>query len=1198
MTQLPSTNRIASTFEESDRNRLLRRLVLIGAVFVLIAGYGLANYQAAIDGPLRRTPYPSQWICAAGNHSHAGYLRKRFDLQGNVKHAWIKIAAADAFEISVNRNPLGRIYLWRPTRPFQNGTSEKGQVLLPQSPGLALNFPREYQWNGHDTWRVPSYIELTSALRQGKNVITIELESRLAPARASFTGEIVLHSGEVIPINSDESWLAEPAVPGPQLLDWTEVYYWDKQWRHAQVTNGPAASGYRSHPEEIFTRPFAGKWMRHPSAANRAEITYRANWEVDAPIADSIDEAWLRLLTNRPYELRINGKLARVASNNTNRIDSGEWQFDSRLAVDPTSKPELLDPDEVGSLFVGTRFESPRKGHRNLGEFRQPFSPKLTPFRYIRTYNRAQDPGVWDPKRTLAESRRTPETPDLFPDSPRPNSLKHDLSKGGYASYSIAPLLMPGKNQIEVRCLENSNANWPTQIAIDGGLTTKNKRSIPLVAEGKWLAASNHVVSKDPSAVATNEFQPVRVVGTASVSGAALPMMKYRSNVIVPDAFRQYLINAWLQIFIATIGVVALGLCFATAFKNAYGPAMRAISAFLLTASVVILNGAMLQWAWTERHEILWFLDGSMWRIIFAAAFCAAVFVAGLPALRTGLETIRSALSSWKQNKNADGKIEQGLLPSSPGRNRIGKLPESKIWFHLCIWVLLLGALLRGYKLDLQPLDDDEYASTQAILAILETGVPQFVAENVYYTRSPLFHYLTAAVAWPFGGDLWSLRLQSVFWSIATAWLAYLCGAKLLGSRWVGFLTMLLLCVHPFQIFTGHIIRFYQMQQFFALLTVYFFCRGFVSDQRQRYRVGALLAFLATVLSQEISVVLGPALVLGYVMFGRGLGWRKNVTLVLLSVSIMAIIAVDFIVFQNLCLTRTEGVSPTIQAAVKPHFWYPMNFLSLFIGYSRLHIVPSLFLLGGLPLLCRRSSQNAIAMLWFLISGIVLTNVLVTNVSLRYMYWLFPIWMLLCVEALRHIVVAVSQYDWKSHDFWLKQNPMSVCFGAVCVVCILSSWSLWRIPGSYELRILGDSTGAVRWVRTQKRPGDLVGITEPHTHCAFIESGKCDYDIAVPLLYDFAVMQDGILVDRNGGGEVVSSVDQLIEKISRGKRVWILLNREKFRSRGKNMRWEYPGARFETFIRKNFELKHRTYLWSVYLWDPARGHYQPFRLQQ
>ncbi len=1160
--------------------------------FVIVTGYAVARYQQTLSHPLRVTSYSSPWICAPGAPSHAGYFRKRFDLPGQVKHAWLKIVAADAFEVTVNRNPLGRIYLWRPTRPFQTGTSEKGQVLLPQDPAMALNFPREYQWDGHDTWRLPTYIDITSSFKQGKNIVAIEAESRLAPARVSFVGEIQMHDGSVIPIKSDETWLAETAIPGPQLVDWTELYYWDKQWRNAVMTEGPATHGYRSHPEQIYTKSFSGNWLRHPKASNHAAVVFKSQWNIEQPI----DEAWMRLMTNRGYEIRVNGTRVRVASTKAPDLDNGEWVFGRGVAHDPTTTPELLDPDEVGSTFVGNRFESPRKGHRNLEAFRNPFSPKLTPFRYIRTYNRAQAPGEWDPKRTLAESRRTPETPDLFPERPIPNALKHDLSTGGYLSYSVANLLRRGVNEIEVRCLDKSDAIWPTQIAIDGGAVTKTGKQIEFVSDHQWSVSANQVITSAASG-SVDEFEKVQVLGPVVESGKSLPSMQYRGNALSTQQFDKLLPQSLLKI--ATLTCLATFVILIVAFAMDRSRRLKTDSEFraddsatpmwfstcqmlfamLLTATVAIGAGLLLESAWVERHEVLWFLDGQMWRIIFPIAIGAALLVGILDTVgRLGFGTLREK-----------GHSVTGVLRD---------LPQTKLWFHMCIWVLLLGALLRGYKLDLQPLDDDEYASTQAILAILETGAPGFVPDDVYYTRSPFFHYLTAAIAWPLGGDLWSLRLQAVFWSVATAWLVYLCGSQLLKSRWVGFMAMFLLCIHPFEIFTGHVIRFYQMQQFFALLTVYCFCRGFVTDQLQRFRVATLIVFLIAVLSQEISVAIGPSLLLGYIVFAKDLGWKKNLTLALVSAVVIACIGLDFVVFKTLCLTRTEGVSPSIEAAVKPHFWYPMNMLSVFIGYSRLHVVPTFFFFAGLPLLWRERNRSTLALLAFLISGIVLTNLLVTNVSLRYMYWLFPIWILLCVDGMRLVLSTLVSVVYPVQE---HLNRYAITLGTCCAVCmvsIIASWSPWRIPGSYEMRILGDSTGAVRWVASQKRQGDKLAITEPHTHCAFLEGGKCDYDLALPLLYDFAVMRDGVLVDRNGGGEVISNVDQLIGEAAQGHRIWILLNREKFRTRGKNMRWEYPGARFEMFVRKNCELKHRTYLWSVYLWDPARGHFQPFALQE
>ncbi len=1166
-----------------SRRRISRRfhrsLIYLSAIatsFVLIAGYSLARYRDTERSPLRTTKYPENWIQTESNTAHTAYFRKRFDLTSQVRHAWIKIIGKDSFEITVNRNPLGRIYLWRPTRPFQNGSSEKGQVLLPQDPAMALNFPREYQWDGHDTWRLPTYVELTSSLQIGKNVITVEIESRGAPAKVAFVGQIELWDGRIIPIESDETWLAEPTPIGPQLLDWTELYYWDKDWRHAVLSEPPINQGFRSHPEELFSRPFTGSWLRHPQVDGRRPLIFRADWTIDAPI----DEAYLRVLTNRGYELFINNHRVRVASIRPPDLDNGNWVFGRGAAHDPTTKPELLDPDEVGSSFIGTRFESPRKADAQLGEFRRPFSPQLRPFLYIRTYNRAQDPGIFDPKRTLAESRRTPETPDLFPEKPRPNALKRDLSTGGYLGYSVANLLKVGKNRIELRCLGSGEANWQTQIAVDGSATLNDGTTIDFVQDENWKV----LVANEPLTE-----RPALAIGQASQAGQSLPRMQYRGVALSPESFSHILPVTLVQLTSVTVLSLASILCVAWLMSNGdplqhhdwrlVHATTRTLTAMLLTATVTIGTGLLLECSWTERHEILWFMDGTAWSYVFPFAFWMALAV-GL------IDTVgRMGLTRTRERARI---ISQGIRD----------LPHSRIWFHLVLWGLLLGALVRGYKLDLQPLDDDEYASTQAVLAIMETGAPGFVPEDVFYTRSPFYHYVTAMVALPFGSNLWSFRLQSVAWGVGTAWLVYLCGSHLLGSRWVGFFGMLLVCLHPFEIFTGHVIRFYQMQQFFALLTIYCFCRGFVSDQSQRYRVATLIVFLVAVLSQEITVAMGPILVLGYILFAKDLGWSKNITLVIVSVVVVMFIGLDFIVFKTLCLTRTEGVSPSIEAAVKPHFWYPMNLFSMFIGYSRLHVVASFFFFAGLPLIWKEGNRNTLAFVAFLGLGILFTNVLVTNVSLRYMYWLFPVWMLLCIDMMRLLLsTLVSMVYPPERHLNRYVTSVSICF-AICFLAILLSWSPWRIPGSYELRILGDSTGAMRWVRSQKRPGDRIAVTEPHTHCAFLEGGKCDYDIALPLLYDFAVMRDGILVDRNGGGEVVSSVDQLLRKFSEGERVWVLLNREKFRTRGKNMRWEYPGARFEQFIRQNCELKHRSYLWSVYLWDPARGHYRPFRLQE
>lgn len=1138
--------------------------------FFVLASYALSAWCATSRHPFRPLELQGKWIRAAGTESRAGYFRKRFDVTSEVRHAWIVIASTGGAEVSVNRNPMGRAYLWRPTRPYQSGTSERGQMLSTQDPALALNFPREYQWSGHDNWRLPFYVDLTPSFQLGKNVVCVEIESRSLPARVSFHGAIELWTGQVIPIRSDASWVGEPMPLGPQTLDWTETLYWDKEWRTAIETTGPTTRAQRIVPEPIYASHFAGEWLRHPLSKPEDPVCFRKTWEIQEPV----DEAWFRVLTNRRFEVYINDQRVAVPSTPAADQDNGEWILGKSAAMDPIVNPELLDPDEVGSLFVGDAFESPRKADPSLEEFISEAPMHNMPFQYERTTNRSEPAGVYDPERTLAESRRTPSKPDYMPERPVPNALKRDRSAGGFFGYSIAPLLHLGKNTIEIRCVAKSDSNWSASVAIDGGVTTRDGAlSLPFHG-ADWEA----MILRDGDA-----WYPVRSDGPVDYPAKALPKFHYRGIAHPAGEIDRWLFVSMLWIA-GGLAVLLPGALLAVAFSSSQP--MRALVATreilvcgLFIACVSILTTMLVAMSWKERDENIWFESGVAWRIAVWSLVAAVAWVVVVDVIG---RLSRAELRSWTRG------ISQFIVD----------LPNSPYWGFLVFWVALLCVFTRAYKLDLQPLDDDEYASTQAVLAILETGAPAFVAEDVYYTRSPMFHYLAAALAWPFGGDLWSLRWQSVGWSLATVWLTYVCGARLIGSKWVGWMAMFLMTIHPLEIFTGHVIRFYQMQQFFALFTVYLFSKGFVTEQSQGYRIATIVAFASAVLSQEITAAMAVPMLFCYIVFAKDLGWRNNLQLVVVTGLAGAVIVLDFLAFQTLCLTRTEGVSPTVEATVKPHFWQPMNFFSLLIGYSRLHVVLSAFLLLGTPLLWRERNRNTLALLAFLVSGVVMTNLLVTNASLRYMYWLFPMWCLLSVECIRQLLSQGVSLVYPPQQHLNRYVSTVMVSSALIAVGCLLSFSPWRMIDSYEMTILGDSTGCVRWVHAQMRPGDRIAISEPHTHTAFLEHGVIDYDISIPLLYDFAVMRDGHLIDRNGGGRLISSLDAMKHEFAKDGRVWILVNREKFRTRGKNLRWEYPGARFEMFLRKNCELKYRTYLWNAYLWDPARGHYAHFRSQQ
>ena len=513
----------------------------------------------------------------------------------------------------------------------------------------------------------------------------------------------------------------------------------------------------------------------------------------------------------------------------------------------------------------------------------------------------------------------------------------------------------------------------------------------------------------------------------------------------------------------------------------------------------------------------------------------------------------------------------------------------------LLMATLIACGWLRIHKLDYQPLHDDEYTSLQAILMIARTGLPRFVPEGVWYSRSPFYHYLVGAIVRLCGENLWSFRLPTVWFAVATALLLYVFGSKLLNRPWVGLAAAALFAIHPVTVFTGHMIRFYEQQSFFSLLAVYWFCRGFVVRNSQFYRYLTLAALLAAVLSQEITAVMGPQMAMGVLLFGRDNGRSANIKLLLAGCCAVIAIGLDYLVFQTWCLTRLEGVSPKMEPSIQLHFWYPYYFGSLFIGYSRIHLLLSTILLLSLPSVLKSGNRVLWALLWFLFSGIALSNLLITTLDFRFIYRFVPLLILLSVYGVDVVSSGLARL---SSDVRAAAGGLRFLHTASAIVLlggIILSWSPWRILSSYETKLLADCTGAIQYVRSQAREGDVVIPHEPLASAYTLEGGKPDYAFMVPIHHDFFMWERGRLVDRNSAMEVVGSLGQLIDVCKRSPRVWIILNREKFRSKGQEVLWGTPGSRVELFLAKNLEVKYSSLSWVVYLWDAGKGHYSRFR---
>jgi hypothetical protein len=286
-------------------------------------------------------------------------------------------------------------------------------------------------------------------------------------------------------------------------------------------------------------------------------------------------------------------------------------------------------------------------------------------------------------------------------------------------------------------------------------------------------------------------------------------------------------------------------------------------------------------------------------------------------------------------------------------------------------------------------------------------------------------------------------------------------------------------------------------------------------------------------------------------------------------------------------LTALDGVSPNVEATIGWRFDNPTSFFMLIVGYSRLHLVLSVFLIGGFVSALLRRQRVWLCLYSYLFLSIAAANLFITLKTLRYEYALIPLWILLSIhgvaECARLLIPARARF------------PARAALTCAWLGIIILSWSPWRLFGSYNQRIMGDSTGALRYVSENLRPGDRLAITEPHPHAALFETGRCDYALSIPILYDYVVRRNGELVDRNGGARVIGNLEELQEAFATNERLWIVFNRGQAGALGTEIPWQNPGARFQLYLRSNSRLVFRSYLWSVYLWDRNAGQYQPFR---
>ena len=198
-------------------------------------------------------------------------------------------------------------------------------------------------------------------------------------------------------------------------------------------------------------------------------------------------------------------------------------------------------------------------------------------------------------------------------------------------------------------------------------------------------------------------------------------------------------------------------------------------------------------------------------------------------------------------------------------------------------WLILLGLMvvggvLRFWRLGELGLIVDEGYQATAVTAILERGVP-LMETGYVYSRSFLFLYQETLSTWLLGFSEWSMRLPAAVWGTAGIAVAGWFGRCLFGWR-VGLVLAGLMAVSAWEVEYARYARFYTQFQAIYLVGLIAWYRGFV-QMRVGWRWAFAGVFLLAVITHELGVMLGLSFLM--ILPLRGYSLRRKAAYFVLS---------------------------------------------------------------------------------------------------------------------------------------------------------------------------------------------------------------------------------------------------------------------------------------------------------------------------
>jgi hypothetical protein len=651
---------------------------------------------------------------------------------------------------------------------------------------------------------------------------------------------------------------------------------------------------------------------------------------------------------------------------------------------------------------------------------------------------------------------------------------------------------------------------------------------------GEWVSAASHSVSRRYARI---KFQ--------------LPSPPERRWLV-----RLARHALFLALLLAGLGL-ALGSCFRVPQTSAAEVACWLLAPPL--AGVLMLE--LLRFRFAESDTLLWLLDPDCSRALLVTGPVLLVLALLITCVRSG---------AW---------LPLGLL-------RAMARVKAPVWLAL---ILAVGLALRLYRIDFQQLQFDENVSWDTARGILRTGLPQSPS-GIYYTRSPLYHYLLAGWLLLFGDNYVSARCFALLPGLGVISAGYALVLAVSGRRYLGLLAALLLALSPWELHFSSFIRFYQLGQLFVVLCTLFFLKGFVWRQGKRYQNLFFVCGTAGVLSQEALGLLFPPLFLAFFVCYRDFSWRADVNVWAGFAFMMGIAVLDLLTFGFICNTPHVGVATWSSSVFQLNFRNVTEFTTTFFWMSNgaNALLTAFFLASLLHWLTR--PDPAVLVLYAVVVLMVLgSTVLLRTIAPRYVYAPYPLLLsgaLLSADALIRRLTNSLSWSADARETGRKRACLGGLLGGIALAGCLVNFELDKVLDSYGRDRYPEHQLALGYIADHRLPEDRLMTLLPVS--TGIEGARADYYATGPRVgfvrFDEVFPRADGAAERWEGGRPLWQLEQYQQVFLRHERVWVLVSDYKL---------SLMAPEVAQYLRASCSVEYEFFGGQVLLWDRSAGRLCP-----